>query len=204
MFNFHSYLCLLHIQPCVLQLLWAVTRAGLASRTRDPLLMCDQEREELGEHFGHKQSVCGRDDEDKSVCYRKWLIMIVSTWFLNWQNWNLCTKDRYTLEEQYFKLSNISPWFKFNHGPLKTTLTLDLKNCYVICKYVLYLAFSLSWFKNWSLVEFKCLHCSGASHKDQETWSDLILLFINTWRKRVGMGIAKIMWTFCPLGKMST
>ena len=64
MIHFHSYLC-------VLQLLWAVTRARLALRTRDPLSMCDQEREELGEHFGHKQSVCGRDDEDKSVCYLK-------------------------------------------------------------------------------------------------------------------------------------
>jgi len=47
------------------------TRARLAWRTRDPLSMCDQEGEELGEHFGHKQSVRGRDDDDKSVCYWK-------------------------------------------------------------------------------------------------------------------------------------
>ena len=126
--------------------------------------------------------------------------MIISIWFLNWKNWDLCTKERYTLEEQYFKLSlfhhdSVTKEYyhdqKFNHGPLKTTLTLDLKNCYVSCKFVLYSAFSLSWFKNWSLVEFKCLHCSGASHKDQETWSDLILLFINTWRKWVALLLSR-------------
>ena len=96
-----------------------------------------------------------------------------------------------------FQIILISPWFctqrilswpEIQPWPTQNYSDTRLENCYVICKYVFYLAFSLSWFKNWSLVEFKCLHCSGASHKDQETWSDLILLFINTWRKRVGMG----------------